>query len=1117
MGKRPAALVAAVLALCVCGAAGAPRVQGAEQQKAGAAAAQAAQPSAWEAQVLEALRTPPDHPRRVMLVFPLVEKGNKEGKLGWDRGLIAQQAMWRSSFAPDRLLDTWDTCLPSLLVGQQLVGPGRTVTPAKITNTCAAFECPNYTTGTLAVDEKTYTAELTFHGEHGERPKSYTGPRDQIHLLPCLIAQDVLDYLRVRPTAQQRAVLAEPPLTSTEQLDRVAAGYLYMTNGIFYPGQSRISLLGEGRTQWTEDFVLWEPPNGWDSLDRHIGQLPGIKDRLTTRFMRAVAIWQDADAWQARGSRVKEGQTPPDMEKVRAEWKKTIPELAPLLKEDPYNAWLLNMTTRALGNAGCDELHKAACERYTMVFGKGVLAHLYRGTALLDEAWDGRGAGYVRTVTDLGWRRYEALLPQAAADLDAAASIEPRAWAVQEELIWLATSMGRPRAVAQAAWKAAMDACPTDHAACSNMLWYLQPRWFGTPESLLQEASRIAATGDPQACIPRVLPETYWVLAQGTVANDDRYAGYRDILAEPDVAAKNIAALEKCLDANPFDYTSRTMLLAVAYWRQDRDWVAKLTAAIGRPGLDEVPATLDERYATRYLYAEILDWLDHPDSSPLIAAARGGWMPELKKLPAAKADVNKPREDGATPLVLAAHFGHPAAVRLLLGAGADPNAQDHTGSTALHWMVEHNWPKLVSLLLEHKANPNLRNEQGFTPLHIACRWWDRGPIAEDLLRHGADTSLLDKEGWAPLHLAATYGYEGQVRSLLAHGADINILSGTDAQTPLREAAWNGRIGVMELLVKAGADVNRQSASGGTALSEAAANGHGQVAQWLLAHGATDDLRVLQHLPPLALAASNGQTDRVRALLAGGAAPNGPDDRGLTPLHWCGILPPDKAEAACAIARLLLDAGAKVDAQAGDGRTPLFCAAQHGRRALAKLLLDAGANVNLLAGDGRSPLAICRDAPADGVEIAALLVEHGADVKSRDSAQMTALHWAALLGNLKMADLLLQYGAELEARQEIQRTPLWLAAAGGHADVVRFLAGKGAKVNAGDKWDLTPLHAAAGAGDSDVVNALLKLGADPAALNNEKLTPADLAEKGGHPEVARVLRDAALKARPGAGG
>jgi len=171
----------------------------AAQDEAGPPDAQEQDP--WEARVLEVLRTPPDHPRRVMLVFPLVEAGSEDGRIGWGRGLVAMQAMWRSSFAPERLLDTWDFWMHELFVDQQLIGPGRMVTPTKIENTCAAFECPNYTTGTLAIDEATYRAELTFHGEHGEQRKVYSGPREQIHTLPCAIAQDVVDYMGVKPTA----------------------------------------------------------------------------------------------------------------------------------------------------------------------------------------------------------------------------------------------------------------------------------------------------------------------------------------------------------------------------------------------------------------------------------------------------------------------------------------------------------------------------------------------------------------------------------------------------------------------------------------------------------------------------------------------------------------------------------------------------------------------------------------------------------------------------------------------------------------------------------------------------------------------------------------------------
>jgi ankyrin repeat protein len=58
----------------------------------------------WVARVRQEIAAGPPRPRRVMVVFPLVEEGSDTGEVGWGRGLIAIQAMWRSSFVPERLL-----------------------------------------------------------------------------------------------------------------------------------------------------------------------------------------------------------------------------------------------------------------------------------------------------------------------------------------------------------------------------------------------------------------------------------------------------------------------------------------------------------------------------------------------------------------------------------------------------------------------------------------------------------------------------------------------------------------------------------------------------------------------------------------------------------------------------------------------------------------------------------------------------------------------------------------------------------------------------------------------------------------------------------------------------
>ena len=120
--------------------------------------------SGWVAQVRAQVGVLPSRPRRVMLVFPLVEAGSEDGTIGWGRGLIAVHAMWLSSFAPHRLLDTWDFTVHWRFAQHQLLGPGRRVTPEKIDAICATVDAQNYVTGTLAVDDRSYKAHLTLQG-----------------------------------------------------------------------------------------------------------------------------------------------------------------------------------------------------------------------------------------------------------------------------------------------------------------------------------------------------------------------------------------------------------------------------------------------------------------------------------------------------------------------------------------------------------------------------------------------------------------------------------------------------------------------------------------------------------------------------------------------------------------------------------------------------------------------------------------------------------------------------------------------------------------------------------------------------------------------------------------
>ena len=80
---------------------------------------------------------------------------------------------------------------------------------------------------------------------------------------------------------------------------------------------------------------------------------------------------------------------------------------------------------------------------------------------------------------------------------------------------------------------------------------------------------------------------------------------------------------------------------------------------------------------------------------------------------------------------------------------------------------------------------------------------------------------------------------------------------------------------------------------------------------------------------------------------------------------------------------------------GDGYTPLHVACEKGFPEIVKILIDAGADVDASDNLGNTPLMACvvaDDAPGQS-DCARLLIEAGADVARQDEDGNTALHFA----------------------------------------------------------------------------------------------------------------------------
>jgi ankyrin repeat protein len=100
---------------------------------------------------------------------------------------------------------------------------------------------------------------------------------------------------------------------------------------------------------------------------------------------------------------------------------------------------------------------------------------------------------------------------------------------------------------------------------------------------------------------------------------------------------------------------------------------------------------------------------------------------------------------------------------------------------------------------------------------------------------------------------------------------------------------------------------------------------------------------------LMFAAANGNTEIVKLLLDAGAKINATDSAGSTALHWAA----DRGQAD--VVRQLLAARAPVDLETKRGLTPLMLAATSGNAEIVDVLLAAGADPKRQDFTGRSAL------------------------------------------------------------------------------------------------------------------------------------------------------------------
>jgi ankyrin repeat protein len=351
-----------------------------------------------------------------------------------------------------------------------------------------------------------------------------------------------------------------------------------------------------------------------------------------------------------------------------------------------------------------------------------------------------------------------------------------------------------------------------------------------------------------------------------------------------------------------------------------------------------------------------------------------------------------------------------------------------------------------------------------------------------------------------------------VEKLAGAGADVNAPLTRSGDTALMIASRTGKVDAVRVLLDRGAQVNAKENWGGTtALMWAASERHPDVVELLIERHA--DVNAKSYFVPSA--SGRGFEGTTPTSKNPGKAEEFASGL-LTPLMFAA------REGDLGSARLLVAAGADINAVGADGKDALSLAIFDGGYDVASFLVDNHAKVNQADAQGFTPLFWAVDrrnmetAPnfpwmvtADPLPLIKKLLDAGADpnaiINNTPRARMregsprivfaTAFMRAAFAGDIDLARLLLAHGANPHVLSKDRETSLEAAAGTALINgynrqrspaerlaVVKLLVEMGEDVNWADSYGITPLMGAANLGDAAIVQYLIDKGADLGAYD-----------------------------------
>jgi ankyrin repeat protein len=303
-----------------------------------------------------------------------------------------------------------------------------------------------------------------------------------------------------------------------------------------------------------------------------------------------------------------------------------------------------------------------------------------------------------------------------------------------------------------------------------------------------------------------------------------------------------------------------------------------------------------------------------------------------------------------------------------------------------------------------------------------------------------------------------------------------------------KAVENGRVDKVKHYISKNVDINKKSILDETALMIATQHNQIEIVKLLIEEKADLNAVDSHGVSALIMAVIYQKKDIAKLLIQAEADVNY-EDQG--PLHWA-VCFGEQTE----IIKILLDKGINLKERNGS----LIIAASNGYIATVKLLLEAGAEINAQNRIGKT--ALMEAASAGNLETVKMLLQAEADISLVDENKKTALFYAKDEGHIDVVDFLIRAGAD---DAEDQKYELIKAIKQEDTAKVKQLIDKGTSVNdVYGEQKRTALMIAADTGNREIVKLLIDAGANINKPDNNKKTPLVYAVSKGYIELVKLF-------------